>query len=105
MPVWVKRNLFDPIPRLKLEGQVVCLDRSLTWYEYVWLGFSITILLLGGPGLLVVVYPAAVLSSQILRSNRGAVHRYALTGLVSVATLGLVLLAGIALGLILEAIP
>ena len=34
VPVWVKRNLFDLIPRLKLEGQVVCLARSLTGYEY-----------------------------------------------------------------------
>ena len=54
---------------------------------------------------MVVGYPAAVLSSQILRSNREAFHRYPLTGLVSVDTLGLVLLAAIALGLILEAIP
>jgi hypothetical protein len=105
VPVWVKRNLFDPVPRLKIDDKIVCLARPLTWYEYVWLGFPMAILLLGGPGLLVVGYPAAVFSSQILRSNRGAFSRYALTGLVSVATLGLVLLAALALGLILNAIP
>lgn len=100
----IKLSAFDPVPQLRIDDEVVRLVRPLTWYEYIWLGFPMAVLMVGGPMFIVAGYPVAVLNSRILRSNRAAFERYALTGLVSIGIVGLVLLSAIAFGLILSAI-
>ena len=80
----LKNDFLDPVPKVIIGQDVIQLARPLKWYEYVWVGFPIILVLQGGAiggfagGL------AAYTSSRIFRSNRGIVAKYALTGLISV---------------------
>jgi hypothetical protein len=82
----LKPGFPDTIPKLQVGGVVIELARPLVWYEYAWMGAAVVLIFSGGAlgagfGLL-----ALHINAQIFRSDLGVVARYALTGLVSAAT-------------------
>src|SRR5712691_1327920 len=44
----LKYNYLDPIPKVKIGDELVELARSLTWYEYLWIGIPIILIFTGG---------------------------------------------------------
>jgi len=46
--VRLRSNVFDPIPKVEIDGQTITLARPLTWYEYAWMGLPIVLVFAGG---------------------------------------------------------
>jgi hypothetical protein len=79
----LKVNGIDPIPKIEIGGVTIELARSLTWYEYAWMGLPILLVFAGG-GLGALFGLSAVYSSaRIFRGERSVFAKYALSGLVS----------------------
>ena len=90
-----KRRFLDPVPDVEVGGRTITIMESLRWYEYLWMGIPIVLVFTGGAigGLF---GGAAVLgSSHVFRSSQSTPSKYALTGLISVASVvGYVVIAG-----------
>jgi len=83
----LKSNFLDPIPKVVIGDETLLLARPLTWYEYLWIGLPVLLVFAGGAIGAVVGISATYTSARIFRSDRGALAKYALTGLVSVVSL------------------
>lgn len=80
----LKANFLDPIPKVIFGDETIVLARPLTWYEYLWIGLPILLVITGG-GLGVLVGLAATYTSgRIFRSDRSVSAKYGITALVSV---------------------
>ncbi|MCX7170674.1 MAG: hypothetical protein NTY41_10420, partial [Proteobacteria bacterium] len=71
-PVELKRNFFDPVPRMKIGDETIKLARSFTGLEYLWFVILIFLMMASDQthpfgGLVGVL--AAVLSAWVFRSN------------------------------------
>lgn len=92
--VQIKSNHIDPIPKLVIDGEKVQLARDLTWYEYLWMGVPIVLVVSGGALGAMIGIGATYSSSRIFRSERGVLSKYLLSGLVSIgAIMGFIVLA------------
>jgi hypothetical protein len=100
VPIRFKTEFLDPIPKVIIGDDVIHLVPSLRWYEYLWAGFPILLLFIGGAvgGLLGAA--AAYTNAKIFRTQRSAPAKYALTGLVSIGAA----IAWLAVGVILVAL-
>jgi hypothetical protein len=81
-----KPRFLDPIPNLEVAGSVVELASPLKWYEYAWMMFPILLIFAGGLLGAMFGVVAVLLSTNVFRSDRPAVIRYALTGAISIAS-------------------
>lgn len=85
--VRLKHRVLDPVPVVEYDGRRIEVVRPLRWYEYVWMALPILLLEGGALGALFGI-SAIHVTSRIFRSERSALVRYALTGLVSVCAVG-----------------
>ena len=74
----------DPTPMLVVGAQTIKLAEPLMWYQWIWAAWPLVLILLGGAigGLL--GGGAAVINTQIFRSDKNAFVKYALTAFISV---------------------
>jgi len=79
----LKASFLDPVPKVVLGDTTIGLARSLTWYEYTWMGLPIILVFSGGALGALFGILAGYSSSQIFRSDRGVGAKYALSGIVS----------------------
>jgi hypothetical protein len=79
----LKLNGLDPAPKVEIDGITISLTRSLTWYEYLWIGLPIVLVFTGGALGAIFGLFATYASSRIFRSNRKPGAKYVLTGAVS----------------------
>jgi len=92
-------SLFDPIPKVEIDGEKIELVRPLIWYEYVWMGLPILLVFAGG-GIGALFGLAAVYSSaRIFRSDRLTMAKYSLSGLISLVAVIAWLVAAVAIHL------
>ena len=77
--IQLKSNLVDPIPKVIFGEETIVLARPLTWYEYVWIGLPVLLVISGGAVGAVIGVTTAYASARIFRSGRGAFAKYALT--------------------------
>jgi hypothetical protein len=84
MLIQMKFNMIDPVPTLVIDEDTFKLVEPLEWYEYAWSGLPIILVSVGGAlgGFLGGV--ATMANGRIFRSDRGALARYGLTGLISI---------------------
>lgn len=80
----LKYNLVDPVPKIKIGDELVVLARSLTWYEYLWIGIPIVLLFAGGALGGVIGALATYTSARVFRSDRSTAVKYGLTALISI---------------------
>ncbi len=81
----LKHNFLDPIPKVKIGDQLIELARSLTWYEYLWLGIPIILVFTGGGLGALIGILAVYASARVFRGERSTFAKYGLTALISVA--------------------
>ena len=92
--IQLKGNVLDPIPKVILGNETIVLARSLTWYEYTWIGLPILLVFTGGGLGALVGLAATYTSARIFRGDRGSWAKYGITALISVVALvGFVILA------------
>lgn len=96
------RNSFLDIPKLAVENKVIDIVKPLAWYEWVWNGWPLVLLFMGGAlgGLFGGL--ALALNLNIFRSQQSTALRYAITGAVSALALIAYLIAAIVLSLLLN---
>jgi hypothetical protein len=78
-------NFLDPIPKLKIGEETIELAKPLQWYEYVWIGIPMLLVFAGGAVGGFVGAGSTVVNGRIFRSDRGAVSKYALAAVTTVA--------------------
>lgn len=83
--VQLRSNFVDPVPKVIIGETTIILARPLTWYEYVWIGLPILLMLTGGGLGALVGIPAIYISARVFRSDRGSAAKYAITAGVSFA--------------------
>ena len=74
----------DPVPVLMVGDQAIRLAEPLTWYQWIWAGFPLVLVLLGGliGGLLGGV--ATIINVQIFRSSLHTAIKYLLAAVISI---------------------
>ncbi len=88
----------DPLPTLEVDGQDVHIGRPLAIYEWVWVGLPLLLIVVGGGIGAAVGVVAAWLNAGIFRSDRTTATKFALTGVVSLAAVGVYFLAAMLVG-------
>ncbi len=103
--VELKSNFVDPVPSVKIGPETINLAKRLTWHEYAWSGLPIVLLFIGGALGAVIGMLAAFSNTRILRSDRGSIARYSLTGAVSVAAFVAFLVLATGLHMLINGMP
>lgn len=86
LEIKIKPGMPDLFPQLVIQGETVKLVESLRWYEYAWILLPLGLVSIGGAlggGLGMF---AMLVNARIFRSQKGAIARYALTGLMTLVT-------------------
>jgi hypothetical protein len=78
-------NFLDPIPKMKVSGEMIELAKPLQWYEYMWIGIPMLLVFAGGALGGFVGAGSTVINGRIFRSDRGALSKYALAAVTTVA--------------------
>lgn len=93
--VQLKGRLLDPLPVLEIDGEALHLGRPLAWYEYVWMGIPVVLVVAGGALGGAIGFAAAYSSARVFRSDRSPIAKYFVSGLISVsAGVVFIILAG-----------
>jgi hypothetical protein len=78
--VQLKPAMMDTLPKVFIDGEPYHLARPLAWYEMLWAGIPLLLYLFGGILGSLLGVAGALVNRNLLRSERGAVARYTLTG-------------------------
>jgi hypothetical protein len=82
---WKAQLLGFDVPQLVVDGKPIALEEPLKWYEGVWSGWSVLLLLVGGALGAVAGFIAFSVNVKIFRSSLGGVEKYLLTAAISAA--------------------
>lgn len=83
VPLRVRRNGIDPIPKLEVAGKVIHLAPPLKWYEYVWAGLPLLLIHVGGALGGGIGAVALVRNVGVFRSDRTPAKKYVTTAAIS----------------------
>ena len=97
VPVKVLYNFLDPIPKVKIGEELLELAKPLQWYEYVWIGIPMLLVFAGGALGGFVGAGSTVVNGRIFRSDRGALSKYALAAVTTVAGIAVFFVIAIAI--------
>jgi hypothetical protein len=82
---WIPRALGLDVPFLSVGGQVISFADPLQWYQWLWGGWSVVVLVLAGHVIgLIPALIATLFNIQIFRSSLGRPLQYMVTALVSI---------------------
>lgn len=79
----LKYNWFDPIPKIKIAGELESLAEPLAWYEMLWIGAPVLLMFIGGAigGFLGVL--AVLANGRVFRGDNSGLQKYAYSALIS----------------------
>jgi hypothetical protein len=95
--VRLKWNMFDPIPVVMVRNERIQLARGLTLFEYVWIALPMMMMLVGGALGGGIGSVAAILNARVMRSDKPATIRFALSALITVGSFAVFLLGALLL--------
>lgn len=81
---WKPQLLGLDIPQLTVDGKTINLVEPLKWYQWVWGGWPLFLLFLGGALGALAGILGFIINTKIFRGNLGSLLKYVLTGVVSV---------------------
>jgi hypothetical protein len=84
--IQMKYNLLDPIPTLKIGDAPIELAKPLRWFEYVWIGVPMLLVIAGGAVGGFVGAGSTIVNGRIFRSDRSVVSKYALASVTAVTS-------------------
>lgn len=87
IPVELKYNFFDPVPRIKIGNELIKIARSFTWYEYLWFVFLFLSMVNIPPvgGLAAAI--GAVMSARVFRGNYSTPKKLGFIALIFVGAI------------------
>jgi hypothetical protein len=77
----------DPIPQLVVDGKIVQVVEPFKWYHFLWAGWPLFLLLIGGALGGALGAAATFINVRVLRSDMSGVLRFVFTALISVAAI------------------
>jgi len=86
---YFKNRFPDPVPTLMVGERAIALAEPLAWYQWVWAGFPLILIFLGGAIGGGIGCGAATINTNIMRSERQEALKYALCALTSLMAFGL----------------
>lgn len=90
---WKSQMLGLDAPQLVVDGKAVNLVEPLQWYQWVWSGWPILLVFIGGALGAIVGIIGFSISARLFRTNLNGFLKYIVTGLISIAAV-LVYLVG-----------
>jgi hypothetical protein len=82
--VWRPQVLGLDVPRLQVDGKLVNVVEPLKWYVWVWSALPILLVFIGGAVGALAGFIGFAINTQVFRSSRPGVAKFALTAVVSV---------------------
>lgn len=76
-------NPISPYPQLTIDGQNVPLGKSLKWYQWLWAGLPLLLVVIGGFLGALFGFIGAFLNGRIFYSERSQPVKFLLTGVIS----------------------
>ena len=80
---WKAQLLGFDTPQLVVDGKPIALVEPLKWYEWVWGGWPVLLLFVGGVLGAIAGFIAFSVNAKIFRSSLGGVEKYTLTAVIS----------------------
>jgi hypothetical protein len=84
IPIKLKYNFLDPIPKVTVGDESIELAPSLKWYEYAWAGIPVLLIFVGGAIGGFVGALSACASGRVFRSNFSAPAKYAVSAVITI---------------------
>ena len=99
---WKPQALGLDVPQLSVDGKAVTLVEPLKWYQWVWGGWPVVLLFIGGAlGALAGMIGFSI-NAKVFRSEMSDVLKYVVTGIVSVLAVAAYFIAALILSLLIN---
>ena len=79
----LRRLFVDPIPQVTVDGKAIKIAEPLPWYVWVWSGWPMVLLLMGGALGAGLGAAATMINGRVFRTNMHGALKFALTGAIS----------------------
>jgi hypothetical protein len=99
---WKPQFLGLDVPQLVVDGKTVQLVEPLKWYQWVWGGWPIVLLFVGGALGAIAGMLGAVINARIFRAEISEILKYVVTGVVSILAVLVYFVAAISLSLMIN---
>jgi hypothetical protein len=97
---WKKEFMGFDVPKLIVGGNEIQVVKHLQWYEYLWSGLLVLLLIYGGILGLVGAVFGLILNVRIFRSSKSRLLGFILTSIATILILVIVIAVKIIIGLI-----
>ena len=84
---WKPQLLGLDLPQLGVDGKIVTLVEPLKWYQWVWGGWPLLLLFVGGALGAIAGMISFIINAKVFRSEMSEVLKYVVSGVVSVSAL------------------
>lgn len=81
--ITLKNNYLDPIPKMFVNDNPVQVATPIKWFEYIWMGLPILLILQGGLLGALFGFIALRLNINIFRNTKNIIGKYSFTLLIS----------------------
>ena len=99
---WKPQFLGLDVPQLVVDGRTVQLVEPLKWYQWVWGGWPIVLLFVGGALGAIAGMLGAVINARVFRAEISEILKYVVTGVVSILAVLVYFVAAISLSLMIN---
>ena len=99
---WKPQFLGLDVPQLSIDGKTVSFVEPLQWYQWVWGGWPVILLFIGGALGAVAGLISFAVNAKIFRTEMSPVLKYVVTGAVAVAAVIAYFIAAVIISLLLN---
>lgn len=99
---WQPQLLGLDVPKLKVDGDVLSLASPLKWYHWLWGGWPILLIFVGGAFGSIAGIACLIINARIFRANLNEPVKYVLTGLICIAAVLAYLFAAVSMSLLIN---
>jgi hypothetical protein len=99
---WKPQFLGWDVPQLVVDGKVVILVEPLKWYQWVWGGWPVFLLFVGGALGAIAGIIAVTINAKVFRAEMSTVLKYVVSGVVSVLAVVAYFVAAIIFSLLIN---
>jgi hypothetical protein len=85
---WKQQLLGLDVPQLVVDGNVISLVEPLTWYQWVWGGWPVLLLFIGGALGALAGLMSLTINAKVFRTDMNVILKYVVSGIVSVLSVG-----------------
>jgi len=99
---WKPQFLGLDVPQLLVDGTTITLVEPLKWYQWIWGGWPVALLFMGGALGAIAGLLSFVINAKVFRANINEVLKYAITGMVAIAAVVAYFVVALAFSILLN---